>query len=128
METTPLVLEPGPPFIAPAAETREKLLSAAARASRLLLESTDAMKVMPDVLRLLGEAAEVHRTALALAEVDAGGERWLVIKHEWISEELQETCAEEGCGDDERCHDEDQYSDVYCPMLQSGKSVLYCRD
>src|SRR3954465_1607253 len=123
METIPLVLDPNPPFIAPAAESREKLLSAAARASRLLLESTDAMQVMPDVLRLLGEAAEVHRTALALAEVDSGGERWLVIKDEWISEELMDACHGETCG-----LEPDQYSDIYCSMLQTGKSILYCRD
>jgi signal transduction histidine kinase len=118
-----LVLEGGPAFLAPTAETREKLLAAAARASRLLLESTDAMKAMPDVLRLLGEAAEVHRTALALAEVDAGGERWLVIKDEWISEELMEACPGDTCA-----IEPDQYSDIYCSMLQTGKSVLYCRD
>src|SRR3954464_6089150 len=123
METSPLILDPNPPFIAPAAESREKLLSAAARASRLLLESTDAMQVMPDVLRLLGEAAEVHRTALALAEVDSGGERWLVIKDEWISEELMEACPGDSCA-----IEPDQYSDIYCSMLQTGKSVLYCRD
>src|SRR3954468_4741435 len=84
----PLILEGTPPFVSPAAETREKLLAATARASRLLLESPNAMKVMPDVLRMLGEAAEVHRTALALAEIDAGGERWLVIKDEWIADDL----------------------------------------
>ncbi len=128
--SSPLILDGGPAFLAPNTETREKLLAAAARASRLLLESTDAMKVMPDVLRMLGEAAEVHRTALALAEIDSGGERWLVIKHEWISDELQESCAEEACGGEVACPDQDpdQYSDIYCPMLQSGKSVLYCRD
>jgi signal transduction histidine kinase len=120
---SPLVLEGSPPFISPAAETREKLLAATARASRLLLESPDAMKVMPDVLRLLGEAAEVHRTALALAEIDAGGERWLVIKDEWISEELTDACAGDTCG-----LEPDQYSDIYCSMLQTGKSILYCRD
>lgn len=119
----PLVLEGSPALLAPTAETREKLLSAAARASRLLLESTDAMKAMPDVLRLLGEAAEVHRTALALAEVDAGGERWLVIKDEWISEDLLESCPGDSCA-----VEPDQYSDIYCSMLQTGKSVLYCRD
>jgi signal transduction histidine kinase len=123
METAPLVLDVGPAFVSPAAETREKLLAAAARASRLLLESTDAMKAMPDVLRLLGEAAEVHRTALALAEVDAGGERWLVIKDEWISEELMDSCAGDSCA-----IEPDQYSDIYCSMLQTGKSILYCRD
>jgi signal transduction histidine kinase len=123
METAPLLLEAGPAFLSPATETREKLLAAAARASRLLLESTDAMKAMPDVLRLLGEAAEVHRTALALAEVDAGGERWLVIKDEWISEELMDSCVGDTC-----TIEPDQYSDIYCSMLQTGKSILYCRD
>jgi GAF domain-containing protein len=82
------------------------------------------MKAMPDVLRLLGEAAEVHRTALALAEIDAGGERWLVIKDEWIADELTEAaCNGETCG-----LMPDQYSDIYCSMLQTGKSILYCRD
>jgi signal transduction histidine kinase len=119
----PLILDGSAPFLSPAAETREKLLAATARASRLLLESPDAMKVMPDVLRLLGEAAEVHRTALALAEIDAGGERWLVIKDEWISEELTDACAGDTCG-----LEPDQYSDIYCSMLQTGKSILYCRD
>ena len=50
-------------------QQRERLLGASAQASRLLLESPDAMKVMPEVLRLLGEAAQVDRTALAFAEV-----------------------------------------------------------
>src|SRR3954471_12591395 len=120
---TPLILEGTPPFVSPAAETREKLLAATARARRLPLESPDAVKVMADVLRLLGEAAEVHRTALALAEIDAGGERWLVIKDEWISEELNDACNGETCG-----LEPDQYSDIYCSMLQTGKSILYCRD
>ena len=48
---------------------RERLLSASAQASRLLLEAPDAMKAMPEVLRLLGEAAQVDRTALAFAEI-----------------------------------------------------------
>ena len=47
---------------------------------------------MPEVLRTLGEAADVDRTALALAEIDSAGERWLVIKHEWIAEELRAMC------------------------------------
>jgi hypothetical protein len=38
METAPLLLEAAPAFLSPATETREKLLAAAARASRLLLE------------------------------------------------------------------------------------------
>ena len=118
-------LEGLPSFILPPTETREKLLSAAARASRLLLESPNAMDVMPEVLRTLGEAADVDRTALALAEVDAGGERWLVIKHEWIADDLRTMC--DGQSED-HCTEDDQYSDVHCTMLQAGKSIVYCSD
>jgi hypothetical protein len=64
---------------------RDQLLSAAARASRVLLEAADVMTVMPTVLRELGEAAAVDRTALAMVEIDAAGKRWLVIKSEWIA-------------------------------------------
>ena len=56
---------------------REQLLSAAARASRVLLEASDVMAVMPAVLRELGEAAGVDRTALAVVEQDVTGARWL---------------------------------------------------
>ncbi len=126
MSTNPVALdrvalEGLPSFILPPTETREKLLAAAARASRLLLEAADAMQAMPEVLRVLGEAADVDRTALALAEIDAAGERWLVIKHEWIAEELRAMC-------DGECTEEDQYSDVHCTMLQAGKSIVYCKE
>ena len=71
---------------------RERLLSASAQASRLLLEAPDAMKAMPEVLRLLGEAAQVDRTALAFAEIGPNGEKWLKIKAEWITESLSDAC------------------------------------
>ncbi len=64
-------------------QSREQLLAAAAQASRLLLESEDAMARMPEVLRLLGEAAGVDRTTLALADIGPDGERWLEIKAQW---------------------------------------------
>ncbi len=73
-------------------QQRERLLSASAQASRLLLESPDAMKAMPEVLRLLGEAAQVDRTALAFAEIGPNGEKWLKIKAEWISDTVQCPC------------------------------------
>ena len=50
------------------------------------------MKAMPEVLRLLGEAAQVDRTALAFAEIGPNGEKWLKIQAEWITESL-ERCA-----------------------------------
>ena len=74
-------------------QQRERLLSASAQASRLLLEAPDAMKAMPEVLRLLGEAAQVDRTALAFAEIGPNGEKWLKIQAEWITESLSDSCA-----------------------------------
>ncbi|HUQ09273.1 MAG TPA: GAF domain-containing sensor histidine kinase [Steroidobacteraceae bacterium] len=103
-------------------QQRERLLGASAQASRLLLESPDAMKVMPEVLRLLGEAAQVDRTALAFAESGPNGEKWLKIQAEWINEALGEC---EGA-----CDGTDPWnktrSDRFCNMLQSGKSVVFC--
>jgi len=105
---------------------RERLLAAAAQASRLLLEAPDAMKVMPKVLRLLGEAAQVDRTALAFAEIGPNGEKWLKIKAEWIDERLETA----GCGggEDEEEPWNEPRSDKFCTMLQSGKSVVFCPD
>src|SRR5690242_10777164 len=40
---------------------RESLLAASAKASRLLLEAPDVMEAVPDVLRMLGEAADADR-------------------------------------------------------------------
>jgi len=102
-------------------QQRERLLAASAQASRQLLGSPDVMKVMPEVLRLLGEAAQVDRTALAFSEVGPNGEKWLKIKSEWISEELTDTCCEiNDC--------EEPLSDQFCSMLMSGKSIVFCPD
>jgi len=105
---------------------RERLLSASAQASRLLLEAADAMKAMPEVLRLLGEAAQVDRTALAFAEVGPNGEKWLKIQAEWVTESLTDTCTmKAGAGTDPW---NEPRSDQFCTMLQSGKSVVFCPD
>ncbi|HLJ19238.1 MAG TPA: hypothetical protein VKU84_03525, partial [Stellaceae bacterium] len=45
-------------------QARERLLTASARASRLLLEAPDARAAIPAVLGLLGEAAHVDRVSL----------------------------------------------------------------
>jgi signal transduction histidine kinase len=108
-------------------QQRERLLAASAQASRLLLESPDAMKAMPEVLKLLGEAAQVDRTALAFAEVGPNGEKWLKIKAEWIDERLSGgSCA--GGGEDEEEPWNEPRSDQFCSMLQAGKSVVFCPD
>ena len=98
-------------------QQRERLLAASAQASRLLLESPDAMKVMPEVLRLLGEAAQVDRTALAFAELGPNGEKWLKIKAEWISETVQ--CH---CDDSQGVAWKEPRADQFCSMLMAGKS------
>ncbi len=47
---------------------RESLLTATAKASRLLLETPDALGAVPAVLRLLGEAAGADRVTLMRAQ------------------------------------------------------------
>ena len=107
-------------------QQRERLLAASAQASRLLLEAPDAMKVMPKVLRLLGEAAQVDRTALAFAEIGPNGEKWLKIKAEWIDERLSDTCTLRRVRRQEPWNE--PRSDKFCTMLQAGKSVVFCPD
>jgi len=45
-------------------QARDRLLTASARASRLLLEAADVKAAIPGVLGLLGEAARVDRVCL----------------------------------------------------------------
>ncbi len=104
-------------------QQRERLLAASAQASRLLLEAAHAMEVMPEVLRLLGEAAQVDRTALAFAENGPNGEKWLKIQAEWINETIADCCDAECDGTDPW---NEPRSDRFCNMLQSGKSVVFC--
>jgi signal transduction histidine kinase len=104
-------------------QQRERLLGASAQASRLLLEAPDAMKAMPEVLRLLGEAAHVDRTALAFAEIGPNGEKWLKIKAEWINDSID--CQ---CDNPEGVAWKEPRSDQFCSVLQAGKSVVFCPD
>jgi signal transduction histidine kinase len=102
---------------AAASKQRENLLAAAARASHLLLEATDVMTIMPDVLRLLGEAAEVDRTAIALTEIcPEDGQRYLSIKCEWLAPGVPPCIT---------CNDERKL-DCFGPLLQTGQSVHVC--
>jgi signal transduction histidine kinase len=98
---------------------REALLAASAKVSSLLLEAPEPMRVMDQALRLLGEAAEVDRTSLALAEIGPNDERWLVIKSEWLGEGLAEVqCASSHPAPGER------KSDCFCPELRAGRTVF----
>lgn len=102
---------------------REALLAASAKVSRLLLEAPEPLRVMREALRLLGEAAEVDRTTLALAEVGSQGERWLVIKSEWRADGLSEL----ECDSSAATHGE-RRSDCFCPQLMAGRTVFLRRD
>ncbi|MEP7314787.1 MAG: sensor histidine kinase [Pseudomonadota bacterium] len=100
---------------------REQLLAAAAQASRLLLQSSDAMSSMPEVLQLLGEAAGVDRTTLALADIGPQGERWLVIKGEWNAPGISPSERE-----DAMLAWNPRRADCFCSELSAGRSVYLC--
>lgn len=110
-------LSPG----ANATQWREQLLAATAQASRLLLESSDVLARMPEVLRLIGEAAEVDRTTLALVDICANGERWLEIKSQWTAPGV---AAGDSPGRDSIWRP--RRLDCFCTELQAGRSVYLC--
>ena len=64
-------------------QARERLLTASAQASRLLLEAPDVRAAIPAVLGLIGEAARVDRVNLMLAYAGGNGERLLSVVSEW---------------------------------------------
>ncbi|HEY1890939.1 MAG TPA: GAF domain-containing sensor histidine kinase [Steroidobacteraceae bacterium] len=65
---------------------REALLVASAKASRMLLEAPDVRGSIPEVLRLMGEAAHVDRVNVMLARRGPQGEPLLVVVSEWTAE------------------------------------------
>ena len=67
-------------------QRREELLVASARASRLLLEAPTCAAAMPDVLRLIGEAARVDRVNLMLPQAGPNGEPLWSVEYEWVAE------------------------------------------
>ena len=65
---------------------REALLVASAKASRMLLEAPDVRGTIPEVLRLIGDAAHVDRVNVMLARRGPEGEPLLVVVSEWTAE------------------------------------------
>src|ERR1700716_3055287 len=99
-------------------QRREELLAASAKASRLLLEAPDVRGVVPDVLRLIGEAAGVDRVNLILSQAGPGGEPLLVVASEWVAEGVDSHLEDPAmCTCDER-----NFSAV-CTELRAGRSV-----
>src|SRR5215472_5163212 len=101
-------------------EARERLLTATARASRLLLEAADVRAAIPGVLGLIGQAAHVDRVGLMEARLGPVGEPLLVMVSEWTAEGvapyLQDACSF-------TC-DERNFSDL-CTQLRAGRSVCF---
>jgi signal transduction histidine kinase len=99
-------------------QRREGLLSASAKASRMLLEAADVRAVVPNVLRLIGESAGVDRVNLMLSQAGPGGEPLLIVASEWVAEGVVphlEDPATSTC-------DERDFSGV-CSELRAGRSV-----
>src|SRR3984893_1211049 len=97
---------------------RERLLTASATASRLLLEAPDVRAAIPRVLGLIGEAAHVDRVSVMETRTRPPGEPLLVVVREWTAEGvtpyLQDACSF-SC-------DERDFSSV-CAQLRAGRSV-----
>ena len=99
---------------------RERLLTATARASRLLLEAADVRGAIPAVLGLIGEAAHVDRVNLMETRTGAGGEPLLVVVSEWTAEGVAPTLHDPvSCACDER-----NFSNL-CAELRAGRSVCF---
>jgi len=99
-------------------QARERLLTASARASRLLLEAADVRAAIPDVLGLLGEAARVDRVNLMLTRTGPNGERLLAVVSEWTAEPDTVSPAEAA----PRTCDEARYASVFAE-LRAGRTV-----
>jgi len=99
---------------------RERLLTATARASRLLLEAEDVRGAIPGVLGLIGEAAHVDRVNLMETRTGEGGEPLLVVVSEWTAEGVAPSLHDPmSCACDER-----NFSDL-CAELRAGRSVCF---
>jgi signal transduction histidine kinase len=99
-------------------QARERLLTASARASRLLLEAADVRAAIPDVLGLLGEAARVDRVNLMLTRTGPHGERLLAVVSEWTAEPDTLSPADAA----PRTCDEARYASVFAE-LRAGRTV-----
>jgi GAF domain-containing protein len=120
--------EPGTPrddelrVVTESLRRREQLLAASARASRLLLETADAMSAVPDALRLIGSAASVDRVTLMLASTGPTGERLLALTHEWVADGVQPQSA-----DPENLVCDEREFPLESAELRAGRSVTLSR-
>jgi signal transduction histidine kinase len=103
-------------------QARERLLTASARASRLLLEAPDVRAAIPGVLGLIGEAARVDRVNLMQTRTGPGGERLLIVVSEWTAEQGTFSLPEAAV----RTCNEANYPDVFAE-LRAGRSVCFSK-
>jgi signal transduction histidine kinase len=101
---------------------REALLVASAKASRMLLEAPDVRGAIPEVVRLIGEAAHVDRVNAMLTRRGPAGEPLLVVVSEWTAEGVPPHLDDPAvCTCDER-----QFAAVSAE-LRAGRSVCLNR-
>jgi len=104
-------------------QRREALLAASAKASRLLLEAPDVRGAVPNVLRLIGEAASVDRVNLMLSQTGSAGEPLLVVASEWVGDGVSPYLEDPAmCTCDER-----DFSAV-CAELRAGRTVCLSKN
>lgn len=101
---------------------REALLVGSAKASRMLLEAPDVRGAIPEVVRLIGEAAHVDRVNVMLTRRGPAGEPLLVVVSEWTAEGVPPHLDDPAvCTCDER-----QFAAVSAE-LRAGRSVCLNR-
>ncbi|HEX4050076.1 MAG TPA: GAF domain-containing sensor histidine kinase [Steroidobacteraceae bacterium] len=101
-------------------QRREGLLAASASASRLLLEAADVRGTVPEVLRLLGQAARVDRVTLMLPESQVDGDLLFCVVSEWVAEGVPQVPGAYSCP-------ASQYPAVFAE-LRAGRSVCLSPD
>ncbi|MBV8308680.1 MAG: GAF domain-containing protein, partial [Gammaproteobacteria bacterium] len=101
-------------------QARESLLTASARASRLLLEAPDVGAAIPGVLGLIGEAARVDRVNLMQTRTGEQGEPLLVLMSEWTAEGVAPSLA-----DTAACTCDERDCIPICAELRAGRSVCF---
>ena len=101
-------------------QARERLLTATARASRMLLEAPDVRGAIPQVLELIGTAAQLVRVHLLETRVGPKGEPLLVIVSEWTAQGVPSHLY-----DATLCKFDERHFTTTCAELRAGRSVCY---
>ncbi len=104
-------------------QARERLLTATARASRLLLQSQDVRAAIPGVLGIIGEAAHVDRVSLMETRTGPQGEPWLVVASEWTAEGVPPHAQ-----DPIKCSCDERHFATMCAELRAGRSVCFSKN